>query len=142
MNDNDSINKIITILKDGATKFHDEFDKNLEYYFKEEIKEDEVVVHFNITYGRKLEYLLIFKKQKSDYDHIPSIKGENALDLTSNPYKELNFTDENCILGNIYNLLENINYDEIACYKKYGIILLNPLELKGLYNINILYITD
>lgn len=140
--DENSVNKIIEILKEGAKKFHDDFDKNLKYYFKEEKKEDEIIVNFRIEYGRTLEYLLIFKKQKTDADYIPEIKGYEKLDLSSNPYEKLYFTDENTMLGNIYNLLLDIKVDEIACYQKFGIILRNPLDLKGIYNINILYITD
>ena len=34
MNEQDSINKIIKILKEGALKFHDDFNKNLKYYGK------------------------------------------------------------------------------------------------------------
>lgn len=142
MNKPDSINKIIDILKEGALKFHDDFDKNLKYYFIEERKDDEIIIHFNIKYNRELEYLIIFKKQKTMADHIPNVRGYSKLDLNSNPYRSLNFTDENSILGNIYDSIKNINVDEIACYQKFGIILRNPLELTGIYNINIKYITD
>ena len=142
MNEQDSINKIIKILKEGALKFHDDFNKNLKYYFFDEKKDDEIIIHFNIKYGKELEYLIIFKKQKTMANHIPNVKGYNQLDLSSNPYKKLKFTDENTILGNIYDLIKKINFEDIACYEKFGIILLNPLELIGIYNINIKYITD
>lgn len=142
MNKEESIDKIIEILKKGALKFHDDFDKNLKFYFIEEKKDDEIVIHFNIKYDRKLEYLIIFKKQKTMADYIPDLKGYNKLDLSINPYKNLKFTDESVILSNIYDLIKEIYVDEIACYQKFGIILRNPLDLKGIYNINIKYITD
>lgn len=142
MNTKDSVDKIIEILKKGALKFHDDFDKNLKYYFVEEKKEDEIVIHFNIQYDRDLEYLIIFKKQKTIADSIPNIKNCNKLNLNSTPYKNLNVTDENIILSNIYDSIQEINVDEIACYQKFGILLRNPLALTGIYNINIKYITD
>lgn len=142
MNKQDSVNEIIEILKKGALRFHDDFDKNLKFYFVEEKKENEIVLHFNITYDRELEYLIIFKKLKIIADYIPNVKGYNKLDLNLNPYKNLKFTDENVILSNIYDYIKEIHVDEIACYQKFGIILRNPLELKGIYNINIKYITD
>lgn len=142
MNKQDSIDKIIEILKKGALKFHDDFDKNLKYYFIEEKRDNEIVIHFNIIYDRELEYLIIFRKQKIMADYIPNVKGHNRLDSSLNPYKDLNFTDENVILGNIYDYLKEIHVDEIACYQKFGIILRNPMDLKGIYNINIKYITD
>jgi hypothetical protein len=142
MNEQNSVDKIIEILKKGALKFHDDFDKNLSYYFIEEKKDDEIIVHFNIRYDRELEYLLILKKLKTMADYIPNVKGHQKLDLRLNPYKNLNFTDENVILSNIYDLIQEIYVDEIACYQKFGILLRNPLALKGFYTINIKYITD
>ncbi len=142
MSKQDSEDKIIDILKKGAIKFHDDFDKNLKYYFIEEKKDDAIVIHFNIKYDRDLEYLIILKKQKTQANYIPNVKGYNKLDLSLNPYRNLHFTDENVILANIYDLIQEINVDEIACYQKFGIILRNPLELSGIYNINIKYITD
>ena len=142
MSKQNSVDKIIELLKRGAIKFHDDFDKNLKYYFIEEKKDDEIVIHFNIEYDRNLEYLIILKKQKIQADYIPSVKGYTKLDLSLNPYRNLHFTDENVILANIYDLIQEINVEEIACYQKFGIILRNPLELSGIYNINIKYITD
>lgn len=142
MSKQDSIDKIIEILKKSALKFRDAFDKNLKCYFIEEKRDGEIVIHFNIKYDRELEYLIIFKKQKTMSDYIPNVKGYNKLDLSLNPYKNLNFTDENVILSNIYDYIKEIYVAEIACYQKFGIILRNPLELKGIYNINIKYITD
>lgn len=142
MSKQDSVNKIIEIIKKSALKFRDDFDKNVNCYFMEEKKDNEIIIHFNIKYGRDLEYLIIFRKQKIMADYIPNVKGYNKLDLSSNPYKNLNFTDENAILSNIYDYIKEIDVDELACYKKLGIILRNPLELKGIYNINIKYITD
>lgn len=142
MNTQDSEDKIIEILKKGALKFHDDIDKNLETYFIEERKENEIVLHFNIKYDRELEYLIIFKKLKTTTDYIPNVKNYNKLDLSSNPYKNLKFTDESVILSNIYDYIKDIYFDEINCYQKFGIILRNPLELEGIYNINIKYISD
>lgn len=137
-----STDKIIEILKKGASKFRDDFDKNLMCYFIEEKKDDEIIIHFNIKYDRRLEYLIIFKKLKTMTDSIPNVKGYKKLDLKSNPYKQLRFTDENVILSNIYDYINETYFDEIACYEKFGIILRNPLELNGLFNINIKYISD
>ncbi len=142
MSEQNSVDKMIELLKRGAIKFHDDFNKNLKYYFVEERKDDEIVIHFNMEYDRNLEYLIILKKQKTQTDYIPNVKGYIKLDLSLNPYRNLHFTDENVILANIYDLIQEINVDEIACYQKFGIILRNPLELSGIYNINIKYITD
>lgn len=142
MNKQDSIDKIIQILKKAALTFRDDFDVNLKCYFIEEKRDNEIVIHFNIEYDRELEYLIIVKKQKTATDYIPNLKGYDKLDLSSNPYRKLNVTDENVILGNIYDNIKEISVEEIACYQKFGILLRNPLELEGIYNINIKYITD
>ncbi len=142
MNKQNDVNKIIEILKKGALKFRDDFDENLKHEFAEERKEDEIIVHFKIFYNRELEYLISFKKQKIVVDNIPNVKGYTKLDLGSNPFRKLKFTDESYILGNIYDYIKEIHIDEIVCYEKFGIILRNPLELDGIYNINIKYITD
>ena len=142
MNKQGSIDKIIEILKKGALKFSDAIDTNLKCYFTEEKRDDEIVLHFNIKYNRELEYLIIFKKLKTIADYIPNVKGYNKLDLSLNPYKNLKFTDENVILSNIYDYIKELHVDEIACYQEFGIILRNPLELEGIYNINIKFITD
>ena len=142
MKKKESIDKLVDILKKGAIKFRNDLDKYLEYYFLEEIKEDEIILHFNLRYERDLEYLIILKKQKTDVNYIPTVKGYNKMDLNSNPFKKLKFTDENEILANIYDYLQEINFDEIVCYQKFGILIRNPLDLTGIYNINIKYITD
>ena len=142
MSKQDSIDKIVEILKRGAIKFHDDFDRNLKYYFIEEKKDDEIIIHFNIKYERNLEFLIILRKQKLQAEYIPNVKGYNKLDLSVNPYRKLQFTEENVILANIYDFIQEINVDEIVCYERFGIILRNPLELSGIYNINIKYITD
>ena len=142
MDKQESVDKIVEILKKSSLKFRDDFDRNLKCYFVEEKKDNEIVLHFNIIYDRLLQYLIIFNKLKTIADYIPNIKGYNKLDLKLNPYKKLKFSDENAILSNIFDYLKEISFDEIACYQKFGIILRNPLELKGIYNINIKYITD
>ena len=58
MNKQDSVDKIIEILKKSALKFHDDFDRNLKFYFIEEKKENEIILHFNIIYDIELEYLI------------------------------------------------------------------------------------
>ena len=116
MNKQDSVDKIIEILKKSALKFHDDFDRNLKFYFIEEKKENEIILHFNIIYDRELEYLIIFKKLKTITDYIPNVKGHNKLNLSLNPYTNLKFTDENAILSNIYDYIKEIYVDEIACY--------------------------
>ena len=95
-----------------------------------------------MEYDRELKYLIIFKKLKTMSNYIPNVKGYNKLDLISNPFKNLKFTDENVILSYIYDYIKEIYFDEIVCYQKFGIILRNPLEFKGIYNINIKYIGD
>lgn len=142
MNKHKSMDKILDILEQSALKFRNEFNPNLEYYFLQEESEDEIIVHFNIVYGRRLEYLIIFRKLNVTVNYIPNLKGYNKLDTTVNPYRKLKFTDENAILGNIYDLIKIINTEEIACYQKFGIILRNPLELIGIYNINIKFTTE
>lgn len=142
MKKNENMDEIIEILKKGAVKFHDDLCKKLQYYFVEEKKEDEIIIHFNIIYDIHLEYLMIFKKLKTTSDHIPNVRGYNQLDSRLNPYRNLTFTDENEILGNIYDYIQEINVEEIACYQKFGIIIRNPIKLKGIYNINIKYVTE
>lgn len=142
MNKEDCINQIIDIFKQSAINFRDDFNKNLSCYFSEEKEDEDIILHFYITYDRELEYLIIFKKQQSTFDYIPNIKNHNKLSLSSNPFKSLNFTDENVILSHIYDNIQKIKFDEIACYQNFGIILRNPLDLTGIYNINIKYITD
>lgn len=142
MDKQESVDKIVEILKKSALKFRDDFDRNLKCYFVEEKKDNEIVLHFNIIYDRLLQYLIIFNKLKTIADYIPNIKGYNKLDLKLNPYKKLKFSDENAILSNIFDYLKEISFDEIACYQKFGIILRNPEKLNGIYNINIKYITD
>ena len=45
MNKQDSIDKIIELLKEGALKFHDDFNKNLKYCFFDEKKDNEIILH-------------------------------------------------------------------------------------------------
>mgnify|MGYP007114022360 CR=1 FL=1 len=99
MSKQDSVNKIIEIIKKSALKFRDDFDKNVNCYFMEEKKDNEIIIHFNIKYGRDLEYLIIFRKQKIMADYIPNVKGYNKLDLSSNPYKNLNFISSKRYIG-------------------------------------------
>lgn len=142
MNELESVNTLIEIIKESALKFGTSLNSNLKYYFKEEKNDNEVIIYFNMMYGRELEYMIVLKRQKIELDYIPDVQGYEKLDLVTNPYKSLTYTDENVILGNIYDLIQNIDKAEIACYEKLGIIIRNPLQLKGLYGINIKYITD
>lgn len=138
----ESINSIINIIKNGTASYFKEFDKNIGVSGFIEEKEDEIIVHFVIEYDRDLEYLVFLKKQKTDADVIPNVKGYSKLNLSMNPYDELDFTDENKILAKIYDLIKNIPYKEIVCYQEFGIILRDPLDLDGIYNINVKYISD
>ena len=142
MNTQEIESKVIEILKNSALRFRDDINKNVRCFFTEERKEDEIIIHFNLVSDRILEYLLIFKKLKTIAEHIPDVKGYAKLNLRENPYRNLYFSDEHCILGYIYDYIQKENYDEIACYQKFGIILRNPLKLEGIYTINIIYITD
>lgn len=141
MNNLEDINNLTQIIKDGALKFHDDFNKNLKSYFLVENQDNDRIIHFYIEYYKTLEYKIFFKKQKTISDHIPNLNGYTKLDLSSNPFTKLRFTDENTILANIYDLIQKINFEEIACYEKFGIILLNPLKLTGIYNINIQFVS-
>lgn len=134
--------KIIDILKNAALRFHDDLGKNIEYYFTEEETNEEIVVHFNMIYGGFLEYLITFKKLNTVANSIPNVKGYNKLSLDENPFKKLHFSDENAIMANIYDFIQDINFDEIVCYEKFGIILLNPIDLTGIYNINIRFLNN
>lgn len=142
MKQQDSVDKMVELLKKGALKFRDDFDPKLDVYFTEERKEEEIVIHFHLIEERELEYRIVFRKQKTTAEYIPKVKGYEQLDTTSNPYKTLRFTDENAILSNIYDTIKEIDVAEIACYQMFGIILRNPLELKGIYNINIKFMMD
>ena len=136
----DGIDKLTEVIKKGALKFHDDFDKNLNYSFFEEEKENEIIVHFTIKYDRDVKYLIKLKKQNIDTDYIPDVKGYNKLSSNSNPYKSLKFSDRNEILGNIYDYLKEIDIAEIVCYEKFGIIIRNPACLTGIYNIDVQYV--
>ncbi len=137
------ITNIINIFKDSATSFVNSFNKNLKYYFKENITEDKVIMIFEVIYDRHLKYEFKMERAKNNFDKIPSISGYEKLNSNEkNPYKELNFTDENYMLGNIYDSIIKYPYQEIACYKKIGIIIKNPMRLDGIYNISIKYIGD
>ena len=135
----ESSNKIVELLKKSAINFRNDFNKNLKGAFITEKKEDEIVVHFKVFYNRELEYLLIFSKQNNENIEVEDFE---KLENSSNPYKQLHFTDENYILGCIFDNIKEITFEEIVCYKKMGIMLKNPLDLKGIYNIKVKYITD
>lgn len=134
---------IINIFKNAAISFVNSFDKDLKYYFKENVTEDKITMIFELIYDRHLKYEFKMEKAKNNSDKIPNISGYEKLDNTEkNPYKELNFTDENYMLGNIYENIIKHPYQEIVCYKKIGIIVKNPINMNGIYNINIRYIGD
>ena len=141
MNDDiESVQILEDIIKKGAIKFRDEIGTNIECSFIEKEEEDEKDICFNLYFGEKHEYQIALKKFKTENDDIPDVKGYNKMDLTTNPFKKLKFTDESDILGNIFDALKSLRIDEIACYEKNGIIMKNPLNLKGIYNINIKYL--
>lgn len=143
MNNTNDKDTIINIFKEAAIFFVNSFDKDLKYYFKEDITEDKITMMFELIYDRHLKYEFIMEKAKNNSDKIPNISGYEKLDNTGkNPYKELNFTDENYMLGSIYDNIIKYPYQEIVCYKKIGIIVKNPVDMNGIYNINIRYIGD
>ena len=143
MNNTNDNTAIINIFKETAISFVNSFDKNLKYYFKEDVTEDKITMILELIYDRHLKYEFIMEKAKNNSDKIPNISGYEKLDNTEkNPYKELNFTDENYMLGNIYDNIIKHPYQEIVCYKKIGIIIKNPIDMDGIYNINIRYIGD
>lgn len=138
----DSVKKIINIFKDAALDFKDKFNKNLVYYFAESISEEEIILKFNVEFDRKLEYLMIMKKQKNNSNSIPKLRGYESLSNDGNPFKKLKYTDENYILGRIYDFIIENSFDEIVCYLNFGILIRNPLDLKGIYNINVKFVGD
>lgn len=141
-NEKNSIDTIINIFKDAALTFVNSFNKNLRYYFKENIKENEIIVLFDLSYDRHLRYEIKLEKAKKNFIKIPNVKGYEKIEDSSNPYKQLSFSDENFILGNIYDNIIKYSYTEIVCYKKIGIIVKNPIDLEGIYNINVRYIGE
>lgn len=138
----ESYDKIINIFKEATTDFKNCFNKNLTSYYETDISDEEIILKFNVKFDRELNYAVIMKKQKRASNSIPKLKGYEPLEHTTNPYKKLKYTDENYILSRIYDLIQKCNFDEIVCYSKFGIIIRNPLELKGIYNINVKYIGD
>lgn len=139
----DSVKKIINIFKDTALDFKDKFNKNLVYYFEENISDEEIILKFNIEFDRDLEYFIVMKKQKKNLNYIPKLRGHEPLNCdVGNPFEKLKFTDENYILSKIYDLIIKDSFDEIACYSNFGILIRNPLDLKGIYNINVKYFGD
>ncbi len=138
----DSLKKLINIFKDAVLDFKDKFNKNLVYYFEENISEEEIILKFNIEFDRKLEYLIVMKKQKNNSSIIPKLRGYEPLANEGNPFEKLKFTDENHILSKIYDLIIKNSFDEIVCYSNFGILIRNPLNLKGIYNINVKYVGD
>ncbi len=133
---------IVNIFKKASEGFAKNLDERLSYYFDEKIAEDEILLIFELIFDRHLKYLLAMKKQRTNSEKIPEVIGYERLDMVSNPYKILKYTDENYILGNIYDFLVKFPIKEMACYPKIGILLKDPLELKGIYNINVKYIGD
>ena len=138
----DSVNKIINVFKNVSLDFEDNFSKNLVYYFEENISEEEIILKFNIEFDRELEYLIVMKKQKNNSSVISKLRGYELLADDGNPFEKLKFTDENYMLGKIYDLIIENSFDEIVCYSNFGILIRNPLDLKGIYNINVKYVGD
>mgnify|MGYP004454884107 CR=1 FL=1 len=137
-----SVNCIVEILKKGILEFHNEIARCRHYEFDEKNEENEIILFFTLGVGDEVVYVISFKKMRTEADHIPNVKNNEKLILDKNPFKNLEYTDEIYILEKIYDLILKIKFDEIACYEKFGILLRNPLELKGIYNIDVKFITD
>lgn len=133
---------LLDIFKQACINFRNCFNKNLDYFFKEDILEHGISLNFHINFGEELEYKIEMKKQNVNVDYIPKLKGHQELESLSNPFKSLKYTDENYILGEIYDLINQYPLDEIVCYQRFGILIRNPLKLKGIYNINIKYMDN
>ena len=134
--------KILDIFKDSALEFKDSFDKNLKYNISSEENENELTLHFNIFYGKELNFDFIFKKQTNISEIISVIENDTKLGLDENPYLNIKPTDENLILANIFKKIHTDEVEEISCYKKFGIVIYNPFGLSGTYSINIKYLGD
>ena len=138
MKDEKSVNEIIDALKQAVIEFKNDFSDKIRYDFHQTESEDEVCLHFKCYYEDEVNFDIVFKKLKTISNHIPNVKGYNKLEIADNPYKSTIYSDENNMLGHIYEALRDKKIDEIACYEKLGIILLNPLKMQGLYNINVI----
>ena len=109
----DSVNKIINVFKNVSLDFKDNFSKNLVYYFDENISEEEIILKFNIEFDRELEYLIVMKKQKNNSSVIPKLRRYELLADDGNPFEKLKFTDENYMLGKIYDLIIKRELEDI-----------------------------
>jgi hypothetical protein len=129
-------------------KSFDTFGKNMcdgNYYVQNEtLSENETSVLFYVPTFEDLFYLLYIKKQNIVSDKLPTIKNQSPLNSAKNPYHLVSnggqidsFTDETFLLSEIYEYLMKYSFKQIACYKNYGILVSNPLDSNGIYNINV-----
>lgn len=140
INDTENASIIMNIFKDAAISLVKKVSENLRYSFKENIVQDKITIIFEVIYGKNPIYEVKIEKAKNNSEKIPNISRYKKLNNNGvNPYKNLKFTDENFMLGNIYDRLIKFPYKEIVCYEKVGIIIKNPMNIEGIYNINITY---
>ena len=141
----DTKEMIIESFKKAFELFGDELYKKNYYIEKILTAENEISITYYVPSHFDIFYTLYMKKQnKKDYNGIPKIKGVEELEKKDNPYLLVQdggniakFSDKQYLLKEIYENIKNIKYDDIAFYEKYGILIYNPQDLEGLYNINI-----
>lgn len=140
----DTKDTIVLKLENAFKKLGDELYEGM--YHLEEVKEDDntISVTYFIPANADVFFIMFMKKQNGNYETIPKIKNEIEFDSSKNPYKLLseggnirNFSDKQYILSQLYEEFKNENFDEMACYEKYGILIRNPFDLNGLYNISV-----
>ena len=137
MNNSDSINKIISIIEEQTLKFKNMINPKLTHFFKQEKIQNGIIIHFLLKSSVDLDYMIGFTFQADHEKYLNNITKYTKLNTTTNPFSTLLYSDENTILSLIYDELKNIAFSEIACYEKLGIILINPLDIQGIFNINV-----
>ena len=109
----------------------------LTHFFKQEKIQNGIIIHFLLKSSVDLDYMIGFTFQADHEKYLNNITKYTKLNTTTNPFSTLLYSDENTILSLIYDELKNIAFSEIACYEKLGIILINPLDIQGIFNINV-----
>ena len=130
-------NIIIKIFEKAFDDFASKMCRNGYHIEERKIEKDEISVTFYVSQINDIFYKIYMKKQNIESDKIPNIKGQEPLNNENNPYNKLQYSDENYILKKIYENIITYNFKEIVCYEKYGILIKDLLNYKGIYNINI-----
>ena len=141
----DTKDEVVEKLKRSFKKLGDELYDGI--YNLEEVKKDDDVISatYFIPANTDVFFIMFMKKQNGEYSSIPKIKNEKELSTElENPYMLISqggsirsFSDKQYILSNLYEEFKNEKFEEIACYEKYGMLVRNPLDLNGIYNINV-----